>query len=95
MSDHSCGGESIGVEVQATAADGGYEHLITEAIRRLSEMLPDVKIHRRRGDCGGTGGFGAGEEWYIGCAHSGISAGGQTISGKFLFVRYGSEEPGL
>lgn len=90
---NGCGGESIMVEVSGTSAEeGGYEHLVTEAMQRVSAMLDGAAVHRRHSDCGGHGGLGAGEEWYIGCAHSRISGGGTQISGQFTFLRYGSEE---
>lgn len=84
---NGCGCESITVEATATAGDGGYEALVTKGMEKLAEMLPGVAIHRRLADC-----RGGDEEWYIGCAHSGVSPGGQQIVGKFSFIRYTGEE---
>lgn len=87
---NGCGGESIRITVSGvTVMDGGYEHLITEAMKRMSEHLPDAAIHRRRDECDG---MSQKDEWFIGCAHSEVSAGGNAITGMITFVRYGSEE---
>jgi hypothetical protein len=85
---NGCGGESIVVRVQANADDGGYEHLVTEAMRRVHDHLGGVRILRHRHECVDAD---RDDQWYIGCAHSEISLGGQQIDGVFTFIRYGSE----
>lgn len=85
--DHEQCVESIQLDVMTTAEEG-YESLISQAMKRVSEYLPTAAIKRRREDCGDDLGTGNGEEWYMECAHSNISDGGQSISGTFTFIRY-------
>jgi hypothetical protein len=86
---NGCGGESITVKVDATLnASEDYDSLYTKAIEQAARFLPGRAIHRSKESCG----YSMAEEWYVGCAHSGVSPGGTKIEGVFSFVRYGAEE---
>ena len=87
---YECGAESVALEVSATADEGGYEAMVTKAMARLGDMLPNCSVVRHRHECAGLD--PARDAWYVSCAHSSISGGGTTIEGHFTFVRFGTED---
>lgn len=78
------GHETIGVSVNATAEEG-YYGLVAKAISRVEEFVGDAKVLRDESDCDV---LAPGDQWFISCVHTGISQGGQSIDGKFVFLRY-------
>lgn len=88
MTDHFRCGETIQVTVEGSF-DEDFESLMTKAMSRAATFLPNVILRRDWEDCR------PGEptqQWFVNCAHTSVSAGGNTLAGTITFARYVEDE---
>ena len=71
------GGETIAVPVQSN----DYETAVTRAMARISEFVEGARVMREFEEAA-TG------DWYLSGSECEVSAGGQSIAGKFYFTRH-------